>query len=348
MSLWTLLGESTVLKRVVLARCSVGPTDGAHLGAALVKNPGSLEVLDLKRCLLDDHGLEGLLGFAPASLLCKGKLRVLDLRGNPTTAASGALLASAAQPPPVLPDANHHHHRHYHHALAGSSPLPWSTTPTDLPSTAKASGGDPLDSTRSQGSGDSDDSSEEGESREGPPPPRWASRFHELNGIPTEDLLRGEVVVLDLRSRGLGPAEASMVGELLKTAPPTVTRLDLSWNADVMCDGVTALANALRHSCSPLRSLDLTGVRICDVDERGLSVPCFQAAYGGTTRNEPVSVPSVFRSDAVIALCLLLRLGTGAAPSLMSLALNDNCLVALDLDEKNRDPDDPRFQHASI
>jgi len=266
-SLWTLMGESTVLQRVVLARCSVGPTDGVHIGRALVNNPGALEVLDLKRCLLDDHGLAGLLGFAPAALLCRGNLRVLDLRGNPTTAASGALLARAAQPPP--PSEAHHHHGHHHghrhgHTLAGSSPLPWSPTPTDLPKAASRThgGGGGGGDSPSDSSGSDDDSDLGGSAkarRHLSPPPVFASRFQELSGVPTEALLAGELAVLSLGSKGLGPAEASLIGELLKTAPPSVTRLDLQWNSDFMCDGTKALSDALRHSRAPLRSLDLTG-----------------------------------------------------------------------------------------
>jgi len=84
---------------------------------------------------------------------------------------------------------------------------------------------------------------------------------------------------------------------------------------------------------------------VCDVDERGASVPRFQAAYGGSDRSEPVSVPSVFRSDGVIALCLLIRSGGGAGPTLRSLALNDNCLVEV-YDDRGRDPDEPRYDWA--
>ena len=119
-----------------------------------------------------------------------------------------------------------------------------------------------------------------------------------------------------------------MVGELLRLPGcGGVTGLDLSWNGDVGCDGAAALATALRSAgAAPLRWLDLAGTRVCDLDETGGPVPKFQAAYAGSARAEPVTVPSRFRSGGVVELGLLLRSGAGAGPTLRRLVLSDNCL----------------------
>ena len=111
-----------------------------------------------------------------------------------------------------------------------------------------------------------------------PPPP---APVDELCGVPTERRLGGRCRSLRLPSRGLGPAEAGLVGRLLGETPSLTGTLDLSWNAAIGADGGAALAKALEASASPVSTLDLSGCRLCDVDERGRSVVVRQEVYTG-------------------------------------------------------------------
>ena len=73
-------------------------------------------------------------------------------------------------------------------------------------------------------------------------------------------------------------------------------------------------------------SLPLEGTRMCDVDESGSPLAVFQPSYEAASCHEPITAKSHFRSEAVIALSLLLRSDEGAGRTLKALALNDNAL----------------------
>lgn len=99
-SLWTLLGESSVLRRVSLGQCEVGADQACLVLDALLRNQGSLTSLNLKKNHLDDGAALKLLGYSPEAKLCKNRLRHLDLRGNRFSAATGKIFARAVLPPP--------------------------------------------------------------------------------------------------------------------------------------------------------------------------------------------------------------------------------------------------------
>jgi hypothetical protein len=82
--------------------------------------------------------------------------------------------------------------------------------------------------------------------------------MEEFSLIPMKGLRADEVTELDLSAKGLGPAEARVIGSLL-TVNASLTSLSLGGN-ELGDEGATALARALKESkVSKLASLDLTG-----------------------------------------------------------------------------------------
>lgn len=263
LSLWTLISETTIVKSLSLARTGIGAHHGDPLHEALVKNKGSLESLNLKRNLFDDDSIAAMFNFDPINgkevLLCNGKLRVLDLRGNNLSEKSGIILAQAARAPlrqelsliskhdsslsitSVLPWESTFNNSH----IGGGGSIPNSEPPSPALSTNSNS------TTTTEGLNNSMNSSSFLNSK--------MSRFDELNGIPTESLLKNEIINLQFGSSGFGVAEVALIGELLKTVS-SVQSLDLSWNSTIGSDGAIALANTLSECMSPIEVLDLSGM----------------------------------------------------------------------------------------
>jgi Ran GTPase-activating protein (RanGAP) involved in mRNA processing and transport len=335
-SLWTLISETKIIHRISLNRTGIGAHHGEAISEALLKNTGSLETLHLKRNNLDDHAISVILNLSMNDFsrsLCNGKLRRLDLRGNRLSEKSGIVLANAARMPRIektKASSSLSASSTTNHSLSimSASPLPWENSAASY----NTPGVDP-DSKSSSNS--SSNSSTASSSRVSTAPSssnntlntnrNYLSRFDELNGLPTESLLNNELQYLQLGSSGLGVSEAALVGELLKHVT-SVTSLDLSWNNELGADGALALAHTLSESKSPVEVLDLSGIRICDLDEKGKPIDKFNATYGGNDAKEPVSVDSSYQSSGVSALCFMLRSNLGVARTLKVLRLNDNCL----------------------
>jgi hypothetical protein len=270
LSLWTLISETTVVRSLSLARTGIGAHHGDPLHEALVKNKGSLEVLNLKRNFLDDNSVAAMLNFEPVNdkeiFLCNGKLRMLDLRGNNLSEKSGKVLANAARAPARTDHSLSLISRNdSSNSITSASPLPWETTfnnnNNNNNNNNQSSASEPPSpalSTSSTGSSATTPNVMSNSLNTNSFLLSRVSRFDELNGIPTESLLRNELKKLNFGSSGFGVAEAALIGELLKTVT-SVHTLDLSWNSDMGADGAIALANTLSECTSPIDVLDLSG-----------------------------------------------------------------------------------------
>jgi len=221
-SLWTLLGESGVLRRVSLGQCEVGADQASLILDALLRNQGSLTSLNLKKNHLDDSAARKLLGYPPEAKLCKNRLRHLDLRGNRFSAATGKVFARAVLPPPPAVKAEDDEEE-------GDRPKSNEKSGEKAGAGASTSDGQSARSAGSTGSSSSSASSTPAPAAAAaaaaaaPAKPRklrgkakfrsagWltamvaggpakCSRFDEFNGVPTEKLIRGETTKKKRRS----------------------------------------------------------------------------------------------------------------------------------------------------
>lgn len=203
-SLWTLLGESSVLRRVSLGQCEVGADQASLILDALLRNQGSLTSLNLKKNHLDDSAALKLLGYPAEAKLCKNRLRHLDLRGNRFSAATGKIFARAVLPPPPKKKTEEEEEEDAE-----------SDRPKSKEGGAEKAGGEQASTSGNGSVSSASSASNVSAAAAAPAKPRqlrgkakfksaaWltamvaggpakCSRFDEFNGVPTEQLIRGK------------------------------------------------------------------------------------------------------------------------------------------------------------